>query len=83
VGESVALAELGALDDARRVLGHIPEEKYTSYQPYWVARANVARLAGDNAERQRCLARAIALTTDAAVRAYLEGTTDYSEGIKS
>jgi len=83
VGECVALAELGALDGAQSVLAQIPNEQRANYQPYWVARAHLARLLGDKSEHRACLTRAIALTADAAVRAYLEGTTGYSEGIKS
>jgi RNA polymerase sigma-70 factor (ECF subfamily) len=63
-GEPVAaLAALDALD-AGRVAGH---------QPWWVARAHVARLAGLPGVAAESLETAIGLTGDEAVRAWLAG----------
>lgn len=59
-----ALAGLAALDE-------IDPGFATTYQPYWAVRAHFLALSGRTLESERALERAIALTADPAVRAFL------------
>lgn len=64
------------LDAARGLLDALPVATVRDYQPYWVCRAALLRAAASegaaaSAEESEARARAIGLTTDPAVRAYL------------
>jgi RNA polymerase sigma-70 factor (ECF subfamily) len=72
IGQAVVMAEAGEPDAALAALAALPAQ-VARHQPFWVARAHVARLAGDRAAAEGDLARALALTGDPAVRAHLEG----------
>lgn len=63
-GAARGLAELDALAGDARM---------RDYQPYWAARADLLRRAGDGRAAKDAYARAIGLTIDPAVRAYLAG----------
>lgn len=71
IGRAVVLAETGETTVAAEALDALPQERVAGHQPWWVARARVARLAGDRALENDCLRRAIDLTEDEAVRAFL------------
>jgi RNA polymerase sigma-70 factor (ECF subfamily) len=63
-GSDAALSAIAALADDKRMLG---------YQPYWAARAHLLARTGRSTEAAEAFTVAIGLTTDEAVRAYLQG----------
>jgi RNA polymerase sigma-70 factor (ECF subfamily) len=74
VGRAAALVEAGqteaaiaSLDTVASVLG----ERLSACQPYWAVRGEAYCRAGRHTDAQSCLTRAIGLTADPAVRAYL------------
>lgn len=71
IAAGVALAEAGDLATARGLLDSVPDEMVESLQPWWLARARLCELAGEPAEARRCATRALGLTVNPAVRAYL------------
>lgn len=71
IGRAVVVAEAGDPQRALEDLDALPKDRIAAHQPWWVARARIAELAGDSATRAESLARAIALTEDAAVRDFL------------
>jgi RNA polymerase sigma-70 factor (ECF subfamily) len=71
IGRAVVLAEAGNPDAAMEALDALPRDRMYSHQPWWVARARVARLAGNIGLEKDCLQCAIDLTEDEAVRAFL------------
>jgi len=72
IGRAVVLAEDGQPAAALEELDALPRDRVARYQPWWVARARVAALAGDDALRRECLRHAISLTDDPAVKDFLE-----------
>ena len=76
IGLAVVLGQAGDMTAAMAELEAIPAERVANHQPWWVARAHVAELAGDIGTHRSSLARAIALTDDPAVRAFLAGRAD-------
>jgi RNA polymerase sigma-70 factor (ECF subfamily) len=73
IGRAVVMAEAGDPAAARDALDALPLDRVAGHQPWWVARARVAALAGDSALRKECLGRAIGLTDDPAVKDFLAG----------
>ncbi len=71
VNQAVAVAQAGDLPRARALLGAVAEADVASYQPYWVARAHLARLAGDLVAARRDGERALGLTVQPALRTHL------------
>jgi RNA polymerase sigma-70 factor (ECF subfamily) len=75
LNRAVAFAEVegadAALNGAIATLGS--DTRMLGYQPYWAARGNLLARAGRVAEAAEALTVAKGLTTDAAVRAYLQG----------
>ncbi|MFC3146917.1 RNA polymerase sigma factor [Piscinibacterium candidicorallinum] len=69
VGQAVAVGEAGDPAAAVALLDALPEDA-AGYAPYWVARAHVLGLAGVPG-RQAALQRAIGLTDDPRLRAFL------------
>lgn len=63
-GPEVALAAIAPLADDRRM---------ADYQPYWAARGHLMARAGRKDEAHEAFSVAIGLTTDPAVRHYLQG----------
>jgi RNA polymerase sigma-70 factor (ECF subfamily) len=63
-GPAAALEWMGPLASDKRMLG---------YQPYWAVRGHLLAEAGREAEAREALTVAIGLSTDEAVRRYLEG----------
>jgi RNA polymerase sigma-70 factor (ECF subfamily) len=69
VAHAVALAEAGEVQAGLQHLAAIDATRVRDHQPYWVALAHLQRMAGLDA--QAALQRAIGLTADERVRAFL------------
>jgi RNA polymerase sigma-70 factor (ECF subfamily) len=63
-GADAALGDLAPLEADKRML---------SYQPYWAAKGHLLALMGDTAAAAEALTVAMGLTTDDAVKGYLQG----------
>ncbi|WP_439528415.1 RNA polymerase sigma factor [Pannonibacter sp.] len=72
IGRAVVLAERGDPAAAAAVLDALPADRVARHQPWWVARARVAALAGNPALQRECLRHAIDVTEDTAMRDFLE-----------
>jgi RNA polymerase sigma-70 factor, ECF subfamily len=66
-GPAAALDRIGPLAADKRMLG---------YQPYWAVRGHLLATAGRKAEAHEALTVAIGLSTDDAIKRYLEGKRD-------
>lgn len=76
VGRAAALVEAGQTEAAILSLDALATElgeRLLACQPYWAVRGEALRRAGHAEEAHSCLSRAIGLTADPAVRAYLGG----------
>jgi predicted RNA polymerase sigma factor len=73
VGAAAALAESGDPDQALARLDTLDRARVEEYQPYWAVRAEVLRRRGDRDAATEALHRAIGLSDDLAVRAFLVG----------
>lgn len=71
VAHAVAWAQCGDAGQARQLLDALEHPRLRGYQPYWVAKAHVARAEGDTALAESALVMAIGLTTSPATRRYL------------
>lgn len=71
VAQAVAMAEAGEPAAALAQLQGLDPATVASHQAYWVARAHVLKRLGQSAEARTALSRAIGLTEDPRVRAYL------------
>ncbi|WP_322411251.1 RNA polymerase sigma factor [Microbacterium invictum] len=71
IGAAAALVEVGDTDEAAGMLAGLPSSAIESHQPYWVCLARVEAARGRAAEADDATRRAIGLTTDPRVRAYL------------
>ncbi len=71
IAHVVALAQAGEVWGARQRLDALVHPRLASYQPYWVARAHLASLAGNVEEATESFDRAIGLTSAPATRDYL------------
>lgn len=71
IAQAVAWAESGDLPAALAQLDGLDTDQVANHQSYWVARAHVLRRLGQGTEAERALQRAIGLTEDPRVRAYL------------
>ncbi len=74
IGRAVALGETGRAPDGLAALDAIEPERATAHQPWWVARAFLLRRVGRVDEANEALRRAMGLTEDPRVRAYLAST---------
>ena len=74
LNRAVALAEIAGADTALRgAMASLADDKrMRGYQPYWAARGHLLARAGRAAEAAEALTVAIGLTTDEAVRMYLQ-----------
>lgn len=68
---AIALAIAATPEQGLEVLDTLDSERVRNYQPYWAARAELLRRLARSKETAYALERAIGLTTDPAVRAYL------------
>jgi RNA polymerase sigma-70 factor (ECF subfamily) len=74
LNRAVALAELEGPDAALASLTSLAADKrMQSYQPYWAALGHLRAIAGDKQAAISAWTVAIGLTTDPAVRTYLQG----------
>lgn len=71
IGHALAVAKVRDPATALRELETINENLVNDHQPYWVARAYLLRLSGRIVESNAAYSRAIGLTEDQAVRAFL------------
>jgi len=71
VAQAAAMVEAGAAENALEVLSRLSASDVSGYQPYWVTLARAEGVAGRHAGALQAFERAIGLTEDAAVRAYL------------
>ena len=73
LNRAVALAETEGPAAALAILDTLAADpRMGSYQPYWAARGHLAARAGDKAAAYEALTVAVGLSTDAAVRLYLQ-----------
>lgn len=70
-GLAAALGETGRHGEALALLDGIPQDRTARYQPWWAVRAHLLRGKGDVEDARLAYGRAIALSTDPAVRAFL------------
>jgi len=71
VGQAAALGEAGGPGAGLRALDAIPADAIAAYQPYWALRAHLLARTGRPADARACYARAIGLSEEPAVRAFL------------
>lgn len=72
IGQAIALAETEGVASGLAALDRLPAKDVLSYQPYWAARAHLLRRHGDRNAAAQALDRAIGLTADPRIRAYLQ-----------
>ncbi len=70
VARSAAMLQAGRGQEALRLLDELPTGVVSDYQPYWAIRAHLL-IDVSPAEANECFTRAIGLSPDPAVRAYL------------
>ncbi|WP_423067190.1 RNA polymerase sigma factor [Devosia sp. CN2-171] len=74
LNRSLAIAELDGPEAALAEIEPLADDpRMQSYQPYWAARGHLLALAGRKGEAREALTLAIGLSTDNAVRRYLQG----------
>lgn len=74
LNRAAALAEVEGPDAALKALDTIADDRrMADYQPYWAARGHLLARACRKQEAHEALTVALGLTTDAAVRHYLQG----------
>jgi RNA polymerase sigma-70 factor (ECF subfamily) len=71
LGHVVALAKSHGAAAGLDALDDLPTGPLQTHQPYWATRAWLLRELGETAEARAAYTRAIGLTEDAAVRAFL------------
>ena len=71
VARVAVLVEMGQAEAALAALDKLPERRIENYQPYWVARARALALAGNDDAARAARERAIVLTEDPSIRAFL------------
>jgi RNA polymerase sigma-70 factor (ECF subfamily) len=74
LNRAAALAEVEGPEPALAAVGTLAKDsRMASYQPYWATRGHLAARAGQKADAVEALTVAIGLSTDNAVRRYLQG----------
>jgi RNA polymerase sigma-70 factor (ECF subfamily) len=71
VARAAALAEAEGPERGLAALDAVPADAIVGYQPFWALRAHLLRRLGRGDDAARAYARAIALASDRAVRAFL------------
>jgi len=71
VGRAAATAEVDGPDTGLTMLDELSSPPAETYQPYWAVRAHLLARLGRSGEARDAYARAIALTDDDAMRAFL------------
>lgn len=72
VGRAAALGETHGAAAGLAALDELPPDRVAGYQPFWATRAHLLRQAGRHPEADAARAKALDLTADPTVRAYLE-----------
>ncbi len=75
VAGAAARGEAGLAAAGLATLDALPSDRVAAYQPYWVTRARLLWLLGRVEDAQTARTRALGLTEDAAIRAWLAGET--------
>jgi len=70
-GHAAALAEATGSAAGLAALDGIPRDRVSTYQPYWAVRAHLLQRLGRSCDARDAFDRAIGLTEDPAVRAFL------------
>lgn len=78
IGRAVIIADSGDPAAALADLDTLDPARIATHQPYWVARARIARLKNDPNMAQTALRHALTLTEDPATRAFLLAQADPS-----
>jgi RNA polymerase sigma-70 factor (ECF subfamily) len=73
---AAALLEAGEVEAARAALDEVEPASIAAYPPYWVVRAHVLRAGAEEDAAREAMQRAIGLTEDAALRAFLQSWLD-------
>jgi len=74
LNRAVAVAEVSGPQAALQAMAPLTADKrMLGYQPYWAARGHLLARTGNRADAAEAFRVAIGLTTDDAVRAYLQG----------
>lgn len=74
LNRAIALAELEGPDAALTAIAPLTSDKrMADYQPYWAGHGHLLARTGRRAEAREALTLALGLTTDTAVRHYLQG----------
>lgn len=71
IGHAIANAHAFGPAQGWALLESLPKERLADHQPYWAARAHLLAQLGQTQEAQAAFERAIGLSDDPAVRAYL------------
>lgn len=71
IGHAIATAHGTGIEQGLALLNDLPQERLADHQPYWAARAHLLTLRGQTGEAKAAYERAIGLSEDPAVRAYL------------
>lgn len=71
VGRAAAVAEAQGAQNGLDLLDELPPEPLGSYEPYWAVRAHLLARLGRNHEAVHAFERAIGLSEDPAMRAFL------------
>lgn len=71
VSQACAVADAHGAPAGLQALDALPQDEVASYQPYWAARAHLLATAGDTAAARQARDRAMGLSGNAAVRAWL------------
>jgi RNA polymerase sigma-70 factor (ECF subfamily) len=71
VGHASVTLQAGDAAGALAILDGLDGDRAAAYQPYWVTRARVLAALGTSGEARDALDRALALTTDEAIRRFL------------
>ncbi|MBI1186847.1 MAG: RNA polymerase subunit sigma-70 [Alphaproteobacteria bacterium] len=71
IAQAAALIEAGRAAEALQALDALPPARVARHQPFWVVRAAALRALGDHAAAREATEHALALTTDPAVRVFL------------
>lgn len=71
VGRAAVLLDMGEPHEALKALDTLAEERVENYQPYWVTRARTLDALAMKADAIHALEKALGLTKDPHVRAYL------------
>jgi RNA polymerase sigma-70 factor (ECF subfamily) len=81
VGLAAATAEVHGPEEGLHELAQLPEAVTMNYQPFWALKAQLLKqLCTDRKATEAAFRRAIGLTEDGAVRAYLIGKSTQQAG---